>query len=106
MGLAESEYGITFEELQTIVAPIARKYGMIRVYLFGSRARSDNKERSDFDFCVIAPEECDLMDLGGFLYDLRDALGTEVDIVCEEDAQKRPAFMEEVLRDRRIVFEA
>ncbi|MBR6204704.1 MAG: nucleotidyltransferase domain-containing protein [Candidatus Methanomethylophilaceae archaeon] len=39
----------TFEELCQIVGDIAARYGMIRVYLFGSRARGDNSEGSDYD---------------------------------------------------------
>ena len=104
--LADSERELTFEELQRIVAPIAERYGMVRVYLFGSRARGDNKKDSDFDFCVAAPRGCSLMKLGSFMYDLRDALGADVDVVCEEGLQNRPYFTEEMLRDRRIVFEA
>ncbi len=106
MGHAETVREITFEELQSIVAPIAERYGVIRVCLFGFRARGDSSKKSDFDFCVTVPAECDLMDLGGFLYDLKDALGADVDIVCEDDAQKKPALMEEILRDKRVVFEA
>jgi predicted nucleotidyltransferase len=94
------------EDLQKIVAPIAKKHGIIRVYLFGSRARGDDDENSDFDFCIVAPKEYGLMKLGSFLSDLSDALKVGVDIVCEEDVQERPHFMEEVLRDRKVVFEA
>jgi predicted nucleotidyltransferase len=79
---------------------------MIRVYLFGSRARGDNNKDSDYDFCVVAPKEYGLMKLGAFLSDLRDALKTKVDIVCEEDVTETPYFREEILRDRKIVFEA
>ena len=45
----------TFEELRRIVKPIAESYGMRPVYLFGSRARGDNREDSDYDFCVVTP---------------------------------------------------
>jgi len=96
----------TFEELRKIVAPIAKKHGIIRIYLFGSRARGDNGPESDFDFCVVAPKEYGLMKLGSFLCDLRDNLRAEVDIVCEESIQDGSCFMEEMLRDRKIVFEA
>jgi predicted nucleotidyltransferase len=106
MDQAVAEHELTFEELRDVVTPIAKKYGMIRVYLFGSRARGDNKKDSDFDFCVVAPKGCTLFELGGFLYDLKDALGTKVDVVCEEGLQKRPYFMEEMRRDRKILFEA
>jgi predicted nucleotidyltransferase len=97
--------GLTFEELCEIVAPIAVKRGMLRVYLFGSRARGDNRDDSDYDFCILAPKEYGLIKIGSFRCDLIDTLGTEVDVVCEEGAQNRPHFMEEMLRDRRVVFE-
>ncbi|MDR0887766.1 MAG: nucleotidyltransferase domain-containing protein [Candidatus Methanoplasma sp.] len=93
-----------FDELCDIVAPIASKHGICRVYLFGSRARGDNNENSDFDFCVVTSEDCGLMRLGAFLYDLEDALGNKVDILCEEAMNTDLA--EVVLRDRRLVFEA
>ena len=79
---------------------------MIKVYLFGSRARGDNDADSDFDFCIVAPEEYGLVKIGSFLYDLKDALGSEVDVVCEESIKERPHFGEEVLRERKVVFEA
>ena len=97
---------ITFEELCGIVEPIAREHGMIKLYLFGSRARNEPHADSDYDFCLVAPEEYGLMKIGSFLFDLQEALKTKVDIVCEEDLQSRPILMEEILRDRRIVFEA
>ena len=105
MELADAESKLTFEELQRIVAPIAERHGIIRVYLFGSRARGDNDPESDFDFCIVAPKEYGLMKLGSFLCDLRDDLQAEVDIVCEENIQDGSFFMEEMLRDRKIVFE-
>jgi len=47
-----------------------------------------------------------LMRIGSFYYDLQEALNAEIDVVCEEDMLNKPTLMEEVLRDRRIVFEA
>ncbi|MDR3075592.1 MAG: nucleotidyltransferase domain-containing protein [Candidatus Methanoplasma sp.] len=95
----------TFEEICEAVAPIAAKHGIIRVYLFGSRARGDDREGSDIDFFVVPPEGCGAMSLGSFLYDLEDAFGTDVDVIAE-GSDYRPSFIEEVLRDRRLVFEA
>ena len=98
---------ITFEELCGIVAPIAREHGVKRVCLFGSRARGDSNKGSDFDFCIDVPKEATLMDVGGFYYDIKEALGTDdIDMVCEDEIEDRPHFLEEVLRDRRVVFEA
>lgn len=94
----------TIEELHRIVGPIAESYGMRQVYLFGSRARGDNREDSDYDFCVVTSDDCDLFELGGFFAELRDALGVEIDLVCQESL--RDDFSREVLRDRRLVYEA
>lgn len=106
MGQSATNRGLTFVELCDIVRPIAKEHGIIRMYLFGSRARGDYDGNSDYDFCIVVPEEYDLFDLGGILYALRDALGSEVDIVCEDDVRKKSYLEEEILRDRRIVFEA
>lgn len=94
----------TIEELRRIVEPIAESYGMRQVYLFGSRARGDNREDSDYDFCVVTSDDCDLFELGGFFADLRDALGVEIDLVCQESPCDD--FSREVLRDRRLLYEA
>jgi len=97
---------LTFEELCELVSPIAMKHGVIRMYLFGSRARGDDRDGSDYDFCLDVPKEYDLIDLGSILSDLEDALGSEVDIVCEDNLREGSYIKEEILRDRRILFEA
>ena len=106
MGSTGAASELSFEELKGIVAPIAEKHGVARIYLFGSRARGDSNENSDYDFCIVVPKSFDLMDIGSLLGDLKDALGSNVDIVCEDNLHKKPHFMEEMLRDRRIIFEA
>ena len=55
----------TFEELHQIVGAIASEYGILKVYLFGSRARGDNRPDSDYDFCIVAPEGTGLFKMGG-----------------------------------------
>jgi len=97
--------GLTFDDLCGIVAPVARKHGILRVYLFGSRARNDSNDQSDFDFCVVTPERYTFVKLISFSQDLERNLGTKVDVVCEEDIYE-PFPLEGILHDRRIVFEA
>jgi len=97
---------MTFEELVRTVAPIASKHGVTRMSLFGSRARGDNGKDSDFDFCIDSPQDFGYMKMGGLLYDLKEALNANVDLVCESDLEERSHLKEEILRDRKIVFEA
>ncbi len=75
--------GLSLEEIRRIVGPVAEEYGMKKVFLFGSRARGDCRPDSDYDFLVVAPEDCTLFTLGGFYADLKEALGSEIDIVTE-----------------------
>ena len=98
--------GLSLDELRKIVAPIAVHYGVPKVYLFGSRVRDDSKENSDYDLCIDVPVTFDLFKIGAFLYDLREALQKDVDVVCEDDVFDFPEVKEEMMRDRRIVFEA
>jgi len=43
---------LSFDKICELVAPIAKKYGVEKVYLFGSIARGDYDEDSDYDFCI------------------------------------------------------
>ena len=45
--------------------------------------------RSDVDFLVSLDERRSLLDLGGLLMDLRDALGCEVDVVTDTGLRER-----------------
>jgi len=105
MGSTKAKQDLTFEELCKIVAPIAEKRGVERVYLFGSRARGDNDKKSDYDFYIEPGRIHSLIGLSGLMQDLQEALGAEVDIVSE-DPHIKEKFLREVLRDRRLVYEA
>jgi predicted nucleotidyltransferase len=100
-----TKIGLELGDIRGIVGPIAVRHGVNRVYLFGPRARGDNRADSDFDFCIDVPKSFDLMDIGGLMGDLKDALGGEVDLLCEDDMHEKPHLMKEVLRDRKIIFE-
>jgi len=72
---------LSIEEIRSLVAPIAERYGVSKVYLFGSAARGDFKEDSDYDFCIELGKIRDLIELSGFFQDLRKAIGCEIDLV-------------------------
>jgi predicted nucleotidyltransferase len=69
------------EELIPIVTPVAERYGVGRLYLFGSVARGDYREDSDYDFCIELGNIRSMFVLSGFFQDLRDAVGGEIDLV-------------------------
>jgi len=102
---AEAGRDFKFEDVCDIVAPIAKKHGVDRVYMFGSRARGDNREDSDFDFYIVPGRIRTLTKLCGLMRDLEEALGRGVDIISE-DPYLTKDFSQEVFRDRKLVYES
>jgi predicted nucleotidyltransferase len=84
---------MTTEELLTIkrseILALARKYGARNVRIFGSVARGEARPDSDIDFLVELEPGRSLFDLGGFVYEMRNLLGVEVDVVTENGLRQR-----------------
>jgi uncharacterized protein len=79
------------------ILAIAERYGAKNVRIFGSLARGEGRPESDIDFLVEMEPGRSLFDLGGFLFDLQDLLGVEVDVVTEKGLRTR--IRSQVLRD-------
>lgn len=92
----------SIEELKKIVSPIAEKYGVDRVYLFGSVARGDYNEDSDYDFCIDRGKIRSISVLSEFFQDLRDAVGREIDMVTTKSVE--PEFLNKILTEGVIVY--
>jgi predicted nucleotidyltransferase len=74
---------------RTQILAITRHYGATRVRVFGSAARGTADEQSDIDLLVNLAPGRSLFDLGGMVYDLRQLLGKEVDVVTEKGLRSR-----------------
>ena len=81
--------GADIEELKQKIAPVAVKYELDKVILFGSRARGDGNTNSDFDFYVESTAIKGLFKLGGLFADMESAVGNKVDIVIKPLAGHR-----------------
>ena len=76
------------------IVQLARKYGLSRVVLFGSRARGDNWERSDVDLAVAGG------DVVRFSLDVDEELPTLLMFdVVNLDGPVQPELLEEIQRD-------
>ncbi len=92
----------SLEEIREAVSKTAAKYGVDEVYLFGSRARGNNEENSDFDFCIKPGRIEDLIKLGCFINELETELGKSVDVITESSMSE--GFAQEVVRDRIAIY--
>ncbi len=77
----EKDSNLTPEELADIIRPIASQYKVTGVSLFGSRARGDYREDSDYDFLIDVLDDFSFGDHGAFIEDLMEALQTPVDVI-------------------------
>ncbi|MDE7230891.1 MAG: nucleotidyltransferase domain-containing protein [Oscillospiraceae bacterium] len=100
----------SFEEIAERVRPVAEKYGLRSVYLFGSYARGDANENSDVDLLIDDGDEVHgLFWLGGVYDDLCIALEKEVDMVTLNSLEHQRGtelgrrFVQEVELDRRRI---
>lgn len=60
---------------------LAKKYGIKKLYVFGSIARGENQKQSDVDFLVEMESGASLFGVGGFGYEAQQLLGIQVDVV-------------------------
>lgn len=74
----------TIEELQRLIAPIARRHGVKSVSLFGSYAKGSATGDSDVDLLIEKGRVRSLFQLSGFRLDVEDALHLPVDVVTTE----------------------
>ena len=75
-----SDKTYTIDEIKYIVIPIAKKYGVDRVFLFGSYARGEAVVSSDLDF-IIDKGRLRGLKLAGMLGDLQETFGKNVDLL-------------------------
>ena len=102
----------TLDEIAQRIRPVAEKYHLQAVYVFGSYARGEAKDDSDVDLLVDTDGENlkTLFALGGLYSDLEDALEKELSLVTV-DSLEQPCrmesdiyFRENVTRERRKIY--
>lgn len=72
---------LTVEEITARVTPIAEKYNLKEVYLFGSYARGEAREDSDVDLAFSSNEILSYFKIFEIEADLEETLSKSVDLV-------------------------
>ncbi len=80
---------------------VADANGASNVRVFGSVARGEDTDASDLDLLVDLPPDVSILEIGGLMMALREALGCNVDVVTED--LLRPHVRERALREARPV---
>ena len=94
----------TIDEIRDKVIPLAKKYGVRRMWLFGSYARGDADAQSDVDFLVDSAKNLrGMFAYAGLIQDLEDEFGCHVDLISEGISDKN--FLAEIQKDEVLLYE-
>ena len=102
----------TIDELKQRISPVAEKYALRAVYLFGSYARNEATEQSDVDILIDRKGSAvrSMLDMGGLYNDLRESVGKEIDLVTlqtlEQSSTRRrtPLFVRNLQAEMVKIF--
>ena len=90
----------SIDELKAIIAPIAEKYQIANVYLFGSFARGDYDDQSDIDLRIDKGNLKGMFALCGFYTEVSEALERKVDILTTGSLEA--TFLEEIRKEEVV----
>ena len=93
----------TIDELRGIISPIARRWDVVRMWLFGSQARGEATIDSDIDIRVDPEPSSGYFQLAGLWIDLEEALGMEVDL--QSSGCFSEEFLASIAKDEILIYE-
>ncbi len=90
----------TMEQIKDIVKPIANKYNVESIYLFGSYARGDATVDSDLDFLVFGGDKFKLTNIFALAEELRIAFQRQVDVFEISEINIDSDFYSTIMNER------
>ena len=91
---------LTFSEIVEIVKPLAEKYHIKEVYIFGSYARGEANGNSDVDVLAVGDKDFKLTNILAFGYELSIAFGRDVDAYEMREIKTDSDFYKAVMKER------
>lgn len=94
---------MTITDITYIVRPLAERYNIEQVYLFGSYAREEATEDSDIDILVCGGDGFKLTKVFAFAEELRKALNKDVDVFEINEINQESDFYKTIMKERVLV---
>lgn len=94
---------MNFNDIVNIVKPIADKYKIDKIYLFGSYARKEASSESDLDFLVYGGDKFKLTKIFAFAEELRKALNKDVDVFEINEVNQESNFYKNFMKERLLI---
>ncbi len=93
----------SIEEIKNRISPIAMRYGVERVYLFGSYAKGCATVKSDIDLRIDKGALKGLFALSGMRLDICDAFSKDVDLLTTNSLDEK--FRNRIREDEVLIYE-
>ena len=98
-----SQKVLSFDEIFSLVKPIAERYRVEKIFLFGSYARGEATESSDLDFLVLGGQNFKLTRIFALAEDLREIFQRNVDVFEVNELNLNSDFYNVVMKERVLV---
>lgn len=92
----------TIEQIKKKAVPIAQRYQVDSLSLFGSYARNEQNEKSDIDFLIEKGEIKNLFQYVRFFQELEKEFGCHVDVVTT--GIKDENFLNKINKERKLLY--
>ena len=93
----------TMEQIAAAVKPLADKYRVKEIYLFGSYVRGEADENSDLDFLVFGGEMFRRTMIFALAEDLREVLKKNVDVFEITEVNPDSNFYQTIMKEKVLV---
>ncbi|MCM1038608.1 MAG: nucleotidyltransferase domain-containing protein [Ruminococcus sp.] len=93
----------TIKDIEKLIKPIAQKYKVKEIYLFGSYARGEANEGSDLDFLVYGGENFKLTMIFSLAEELREVLKKNVDVFEINEINEDSDFYNTIMKERLLI---
>ena len=94
---------LSLDRIAEIVKPIALKYNIDEIYIFGSYARGEATEDSDLDFLVFGGSKFKKTMIFALAEELRAAFEKAVDVFEIHEVNQDSDFYNTIMKERRLV---
>ena len=90
----------TITDIKALVKPIAEKYNVDEIYLFGSYARDEADQNSDLDFLVFGGQNFKLTMIFSLAEELRAILNKKLDVFEINEINRDSEFYKTIMKER------
>lgn len=86
-----------------IIISFLKKHGAIKIGIFGSTARGEERPDSDIDILVEFSQTKSLLEFIGIRFELEEILGKKIDLFTEENL--RPIIKNSVIEELVVIYD-